>query len=69
MQRHTLNHMRRTYEQAMEHIDDRIWPSPDLLERRFEQIETDAMVAEPLSDVVPVEYAEDDQIGAVLDAS
>eukprot|EP00971_Amphidinium_carterae_P346331 6487712-Amphidinium_carterae.1 len=65
----SLLEMRRAYEEKFEPVDDKVWPSSDLLERRFEEIEENAVQAEPLSSVVPVSDAPSDQLDAVVDST
>eukprot|EP00971_Amphidinium_carterae_P326757 6457753-Amphidinium_carterae.1 len=65
----SLLEMRRAYEEKFEPVDDKVWPSSDMLERRFEEIEENAVEAEPLSSVVPVSDAPSDQLDAIVDST
>ena len=59
--------LRQRFENEYGEHRDTCWPAQTMVERRFEEIEEGSIRAEPLTEVVNLEEAQEDPFGAVLD--
>ena len=56
--------LRRAYEGRFGRVPDKVWPADAYIEKRFEQVEEGEVAAEPLSEAVSRDLAQDGALGA-----
>ena len=59
--------LRQRFEREYGAKKDRNWPAATMVERRFEEIDEGSLRAEPLTEIVSTEEAQEDPFGAILD--